>query len=500
MHLPNATIRMAEPLRGRTPEARPAIVAGAVVVALVAAGCALAAGVHPAWVLLGVCGVATVPIVVVGLISGRFLEPLPVIAAALVLILLTRPLQIMLEWQDLYSFFAPRDRLNTLLLLEGQEMANFVTRKLDEPLENALTRALGACALFIVLLLAGYGLAARASFGRRLATLRRRAAPINVQAAVGISLVIGLGAQVAIIARAGGPAASLESASKQTALQASFILFILASFSFVALVIWTAWARPRGRLEWIAFGASVAVVAGLSLLAGSRARVIVPLMAISVVIHFMWRRWRLRELALALLVLLAFGSSFAAFRQVSDEGLGEAVAAAGDHVLDPRILLNDTTYFDHVVYATTIYGRKRPHRNGQFLLNGVRSYIPQAIDPSKPPGGDISLRRVVWGNDYGAGRPPTAVGDLYIDFGFPGVAVGALLIGIAAAALLNLIAGVGPGREYRVALYAILLIVLYELVLGTFSIALGFAITMLVPFIVAIHGFGRLRRVGAGST
>ena len=68
-----------------------------------------------------------------------------------------------------------------------------------------------------------------------------------------------------------------------------------------------------------------------------------------------------------------------------------------------------------------------------------------------------------------------------------------------AAALLNLVRGAGPGREYRVALYAILLIVLYELVLGTFSIALGFAITLLLPFLIAIHGFGRLRMGSAGA-
>jgi oligosaccharide repeat unit polymerase len=490
---------MAEPLDRRAPEARPAIVAAIVVAASVAAGAALAAGVHPAWVLLGVCAVAAVPVVVLGLIDGRFLEPLPVIAAALVLILLTRPLQLMLEWQDLYSFFPPRDPLNSLLLLEGQEMANFVGKRLTEPLENAITRALGACALFIVLLLAGYALAVRRSLGRRLATLRGRVAPINLQAAIGGSLLVGLGAQTAVIARAGGPAASLESASKQTALSDTFVLFLLSGFSFVALVIWAAWARPRSRREWAAFAASVIAVVGLSLLAGSRARVVVPLTALAVVIHFTWRRWRLRELALGLLLLLAFGSSFAAFRQVSDRGVGDAVSAAGDHLLDPRLLLNDTTYFDHVVYATTIYGRERPHRHGQFLLDGVRSYVPRAIDPGKPPGGDIAFRRVVWGSDYGAGRPPTAVGDLYIDFGFPGVAVGALLIGVAAAVLLNLLRGAGPGREYRVALYAILLIVVYELVLGTFSIALGFAITLLIPFLIAIHGFGRLPRMGSAD-
>jgi oligosaccharide repeat unit polymerase len=158
------------------------------------------------------------------------------------------------------------------------------------------------------------------------------------------------------------------------------------------------------------------------------------------------------------------------------------------------VIANDITYFDDVLYATTIYGRTRSHEHGQFLVHAFRSYIPRRIDPHKPEGGDFAFRKVVWGQQMGAGRPPTAVGDLFIDFGFPGVAIGALLLGAAAHALLGLLRGAVRGREYRVVLYAILLVVLYEWIVGTLSIALGFVFTLLLPFLVAIHGFGRLPR------
>ena len=77
--------------------------------------------------------------------------------------------------------------------------------------------------------------------------------------------------------------------------------------------------------------------------------------------------------------------------------LRAAAEVAPRHVLDPRVILNDITSFDHVVYATTIYGRERDHENGGFLLDGVRSFVPRAIDSGKPEGGDIVFRRVVWG-------------------------------------------------------------------------------------------------------
>jgi oligosaccharide repeat unit polymerase len=312
-------------------------------------------------------------------------------------------------------------------------------------------------------------------------------------AAIVLPLTIGVAAQAVIIARAGGPAASLESANKQNALSDSFALYFLAGFALTALIVWVAWRSPRSRMEWTALIVSIVAICGFSVLAGSRARVFVTLLVLALIVHYMHRRWRARELIVAGILLLAFVSTFGVFRQVSDSAsLSRGAELASEHVLDQRVILNDITYFDHILYATTIYGETRPHEHGQFLLDGARSYVPSAIDSNKPEGGDVVFRRVVFEEDVGAGRPPTAAGDFYIDFGLPGVAVGGLLIGIAARALVGLLAGSGAGREYRVALYAVLLVLLYEFVVGTFSIAVGFGLTLLLPFLAAVHGFGRL--------
>ncbi len=472
----------------------PLVLLGPLIAAAVASATIVyATGAPAAWAFLAGCALATLPVVVWGIVTGRFLEPLPVLATACSLMFVVRPLQLFLSWPDLYSYFFPRDPGRRLVLLDGQEVAAFVTDRLQGPFEPAVTRAIGACTLFLVVLLLGYRLEAGERAAQTISRLRGQAAPPNLPAAVAIPLFIGIAAQVAIIARAGGPGESLKNAADQAALSDSFVLFLLSGFAFAGLIVWAAWRRPRTRLEWMAFFGSLLAICAFAVAAGSRSQVFLVLFAVAVVKHFIWNPWRRRELLAGVVVGLAFVSGFLALREYADEGsLGRAASKAPHYMLDERVVLNDITSFDHVLYVTSIYGQTRAHEHGSFLAGGVRAYVPRAIDPGKPEGGDIVLRRVVWRERFGAGRPPTAVGDLFIDFGYVGVALGALFIGILARALLGLVRGPPAGRQYRVALYAILLIVLYELVADTFSIAVGIVLTLLLPFVVAVHGFGRL--------
>ena len=79
------------------------------------------------------------------------------------------------------------------------------------------------------------------------------------------------------------------------------------------------------------------------------------------------------------------------------------------------------------------------------------------------------------------------------------MAVGALLIGVLCRALVGLVRGPPEGAEYRVVLFGLLLVVVYGLVVDTFSLALGYAITLVFPFLVAVHIFGRQARGAAAS-
>ena len=450
-------------------------------------------GMPVAWLLLSLCATITATVVVWGLATGRMLEPLPVVAAVSLLAFAVRPLQLFLGWPDLYSHFFPLRGAAGLVLLENQEVAYFVTNRLDEPLETALTRAMGACAVFLALFCAGYFLPGGARLRERISRVGVRRPGINLRAAVAIALAIGLAAQVAIIARAGGPTTSLRRSVDQAALSDSFALFVLAGFGFAAMIVWAAWRRPATRLEWTGLVLCALANCSFALIAGSRARAFVALVMLAVIKHYLWRPWRVRYLVAGFAVFAVFAGSFLAFRQAAQiRQVSEAAKKAPEYALEPRVILNDVTSFDDVLYVTSIYGRERKHENGSFLLGAFRSYVPAAIDPNKPVSGDIILRRVVFGNTFGAGRPPTAVGDLYIDFGFAGVALGALLLGFAARSMLALVQGGQAGREYRVALYALLLVVLYEWMVDTLSVALGFALTLGVPLLLTVSLFGRL--------
>ena len=70
--------------------------------------------------LLGVSAAATLPVAVWGFATGRFFEPLPLLATAASLLFVVRPLQLFLGWEDLYSYFLSVDPVDRLVLLDSQ--------------------------------------------------------------------------------------------------------------------------------------------------------------------------------------------------------------------------------------------------------------------------------------------------------------------------------------------------------------------------------------------
>jgi oligosaccharide repeat unit polymerase len=463
-------------------------VAGVVVTGAVV----LLGGLPVAWLLLAVCAAATAPVLVWAVWEGRYFEPLPVIAAACFLLFVLRPLQLFTSATDLLSYYHSTDTLDRLLHVESQEVAAWVTFKLNAPLGPALTRAIGACALFLVLFLVGYCLGVGERAARWLSRRGRQMPQIDVRMAVGASLAIAVVAEAVVVARAGGPSEALKDAANQTAAGHGLVLNVLTGFAVAALMIWAAWRRPRNRLEWAGFAVCGLQLLVYSVMVGSRARIVLPLLMLAVVIHYCWRPWRFRELAAAFAILVVLASLSLAIREgAKNESLSDTLENAPSYALNFRAVLSDSNVFDHVLYATYLRPGTREYRYGGVLADAFRSYIPGFLDPSKPPGGDIVFRREVWGSEYKAGRPPTLVGDLYNDFGFPGIAVGALLTGIVARLLLGLLRDrAAPGRRYRVVLYALSLVLLYVFVTSTYSVALGYFLSFGLPLAVAIYGFG----------
>ena len=152
-------------------------------------------------------------------------------------------------------------------------------------MDSALARAQGACALFLVALLAGYWLAGRVPLRSALASLNGPSV-LNERAAIGISLAgrAWPRSPPSSSAPEDRPPPSRARSSRRRR-RDSFVLFVLAGFSTAALVVWVAWRRPRRRLEQLLLAVSIGTVSTLWIVTGSRARVFVTLLALVVVIN-----------------------------------------------------------------------------------------------------------------------------------------------------------------------------------------------------------------------
>ncbi len=286
---------------------------------------------------------------------------------------------------------------------------------------------------------------------------------------------------------------------------------VLLGFGTAAVLIWAAWDTPRTRRAKVAFVLVMVEVCGFYALAGTRTRVFLTLLMIAVVIALpgapvaaaraggrRGARGRVRERA--------------ARRSPGHRGQADRRGAQLGAQVPPRPARRPQRP-DRV--------RRRLHRHHRHRLPPqvplaravpVRQGHPGRV-PLVCPGTDrrrTSPRAATWSSgsssgatSWQAGRPYTVIGDFWNDFGFPGVVAGLAPVrparprargaGLAAARRV-------PGREYRVVLYAIALVVLYTEVVNTYSVAIGFVLTIGVPFLVAMHLHPPARdRIAVGS-
>lgn len=475
---------------------RGVIVAAAVAVVTIAIG-VLVLGAPVAWLLLGLSGALATAALIIQLRHERFFEPMTVIAAVALLSFAIRPLQLFLNVEDLLSWYPAESLQENTLNLDKSETALFVTQKLEGPLEPALTRAIGAVALFLVFVSVGYYLGVGRGIRDRVSRVGSTIERINVRAVVAMCLAIGILGQVVVLVQVGGPAEAFEGQLDSKVLEAGspVINHFLWGFGFVGVLCWAVWHRPRTAVERAAFAAATLEVAAFSALAGSRTRVFLLLFMLAIVSHYLWRPWRLRVVLGGIVLLFLLGAVLLGVRDATyDQPVDEALKSAPKYVANPRGILNDMTEFDTLFMATSVIPTARDYGYGQGILDAFRSYIPGPLDPNKPESGDQEFRKYVWGDTLNGGRPYTVLGDFYNDFGLPGVVVGAVMFGWAARVLLALIAGPRqlPGWEYRVALYAIGLAILYMSLATTYTIAMGFVLELVIPFLLAVHLLGPL--------
>jgi len=215
---------------------------------------------------------------------------------------------------------------------------------------------------------------------------------------------------------------------------------------------------------------------------------------LAIVSHHLWRPWKRRTVVVGAVAVVIVGAALLSVRQESfDKSFGSALLDAPQYIVNPTGILNDFTEFDILFYATSLIPDERDYAYGQGLVDAFASYVPGAILADKPEATNQEFGKFVWGEEHWGGRPYTIVGGLYNDFGFPGIAIGAILFGITGRLLLGLLRSPPalPGHQFRIALYAIGATVFYLALATDYAVAIGFVIEYALPFLLAILALER---------
>lgn len=107
-------------------------------------------------------------------------------------------------------------------------------------------------------------------------------------------------------------------------------------------------------------------------------------------------------------------------------------------------LINKTFVVFNIYEANYVPIVKRTYKGnidyqyGKEYLQGATSFIPRFLYPEKPISFDYFLKKKLNRTFSGGGLPPTSIGSLFLNFGFSGVILGMLLIGMCYNYLFNL--------------------------------------------------------------
>ncbi len=205
-------------------------------------------------------------------------------------------------------------------------------------------------------------------------------------------------------------------------------------------------------------------------------------------------------LALTLSGLFVIGSMLAFRRGLSDwedvrshvgvSGLLE-VTVGGRHFLD----LSKTA---HVISAVP---ERVDYQYGRTMLTWLAAPIPRAVWPSKPAvGAGIELGPEIFQTPSGTGVPPGMIGELYLNFGFPGVLIGLLAAGLLLRSLYETFIVHFPAPSF---------VLIYAVVMSRLSLAAlansfsGSMIKLLmesIPLVVAVYLCANTKRIDKSVT
>jgi hypothetical protein len=360
--------------------------------------------------------------------------------------------------------------------------------------EDTMTRSMVALTLFFALVVVGY----RLPIGHRLADSWSRLGlsmrGLDLRWVIVVWLAIGVCGEALILSQIGGPAGALGRLATQGNFSGDFVTLVILNFYTAGLILWICWHPPASRGGKLLLVATVAELVLFYSLLGSRTLVLVPILLVVLAWHERVRPYRLRTVAIVGLGAVLFSSAYLTLRQdTGTRPVSEAIVDVPRNAVDAKAILGASPVFDQVFAEMNLIPRASPYRYGGELAQGFLGQVPSIIYPGKPEANDLTFRKLVWGERFQAGRPTGAAGEFYRDFGFVGIIIGSLIFGILARALTGLRAHVGgqEGRELRIALYVIGVLLLYQFTVGSYSLVFGSGMAVAIPLVLALRIFAR---------
>jgi oligosaccharide repeat unit polymerase len=300
-------------------------------------------------------------------------------------------------------------------------------------------------------------------------------------------IVIGFGAMLAgaLFMRQGGPAALIHSAGSLHTNQGSgfygqlgiWMLIGTALYAFAAILRSEGPNREATRVLIV----SAPLAAACTLALGSRGFIAFGLLA-AAVIYLRLRTPRARSVAItvAVALVLAAGLEFTAIvrTNAASTDLGTAVERTIETPV-PAFQTADLSVFDDFVAMQSVVPSSISRLDGSSLLQIPAALAPRALWPGKPQPLDNLVAEYLYPGAT-AGTPITMQGELYWNFGLPGVALGSLLIGALMGWSMTLL-------FRRDLLSLVLYSILYASVFALLTRALG---TMTANTFIALVGAG----------
>jgi peptidoglycan/LPS O-acetylase OafA/YrhL/O-antigen/teichoic acid export membrane protein len=283
----------------------------------------------------------------------------------------------------------------------------------------------------------------------------RPADPLSLFASFGL-LSLGTLLWGALFIRQGGPSALLHhAASIHTAQQSSFYgvggVWIVQA---TGLLAFDRLLRGGGRRPLLVMTCAALLSLAAAICLESRGLLVIgALAAVAVYLHA--RRPTGRALAVGAVIavlsvgLLAFAERVRSFTQVTSTSHAVTLALKTP---PSTYAVADLTPFDNLVTLGELVPASVPRLKGSSIAAIPGAFIPRALWPGKPQPLDQQVSKYLYPGST-VGSPISVQGELWWNFGWPGVAVGALLIGLLMGAVVR--RGVHARSEHGRLLYAL---------------------------------------------